>query len=130
MRTLPLFSLLMATALLSACANRAPQHADAGTIVELPSDAEKVDFGLASGTYKCEFGMEVDVTRIDGGAERLFILWTGNQYLLERDPSASGLPRFEDRNSGLVWIDLPWKSVLLDGRTQKPLASECSHAAA
>jgi hypothetical protein len=53
------------------------------------------------------------------------LVWNSNSYRLERDASYSGLPRFEDATGNLVWIDLPWKSLLLDGKTNKPLASEC-----
>lgn len=113
--------------LLSAChTTPAP-----GTIVELPkaTDSNQVSFDLSSGTYKCEFGMEVGVTRKVGSGDELQLHWTGKHYVLQRDHSSSGLPRYKDDQSGLVWIDLPWKSVLLDGRTQKPIASECSHSA-
>jgi hypothetical protein len=85
----------------------------------------QLSFELASGSYLCEFGQRVDVRRDARAANRLDIGWQGKRYRLERDLSYSGLPRYEDRRSGLVWIDLPWKAVLLDGRSQKPLANDC-----
>lgn len=85
----------------------------------------QLDFNLDSGLYHCEWGLRVDVLRDAASRDRIHIGWNGGRYQLDRDPSFSGLPRFEDRTNGLVWIDLPWKGVLLDGKTQKPLANEC-----
>lgn len=88
----------------------------------------QLEFELQSGSYQCEFGLKVDVVRQGQPAGNLQIAWQGKQYQLARDTSFSGLPRYEDSSNGLVWIDLPWKSVLLDGRTKKPLANECTTA--
>lgn len=88
------------------------------------------EFALPSGEYRCERGERLHIRRELANAvnNRIQLGWNGSQYLLVRDPSDSGLPRFEDSASGLVWIDLPWKGLLLDGRTHKPLANECRAA--
>ena len=85
---------------------------------------------LANGTYNCEHKVRIQVEREirDRVNHRITIDWNGNRYRLERDPSYSGLPRFEDSANGLVWIDMPWKSLLLDGKTNKPLVNECRPA--
>ncbi len=90
----------------------------------------QLEFQLNSGIYQCEQGLKVHVQRDPGDTRHIRIGWTNNEYQLSRDDSSSGLPRYENIPSGLVWIDLPWKSVLLDGRKNKPLASECVLAAA
>jgi len=96
-------------------------------VIDVPPSTEQqqLEFKLASGTYRCDMGQRVEVQRAPGDSRRIQIGWTGKRYELARNPSHSGLPRFEDNHSGLVWIDLPWKSMLLDGQTNKPLASEC-----
>lgn len=86
---------------------------------------QQLEFELKSGSYLCEFGLRVDVMRDAQAAGNVQIAWNGRRYSLARDTSHSGLPRYEDRRNGLVWIDLPWKGVLLDARTQKPLANDC-----
>lgn len=85
----------------------------------------QLEFELKSGSYLCEFGQVIDVRRDLKSAANVNIGWKGTRYTMLRDPSFSGLPRYEDRRNGLVWIELPWKGVLLDARTQKPLANEC-----
>ena len=91
------------------------------------SQTAQLELRLSSGSYRCEHKVRVLVDREirDRVTYRVIIGWNGNSYRLERDPSSSGLPRFEDSSSGLVWIDLPWKGLLLDGKSNKPLANEC-----
>ncbi|HQU80346.1 MAG TPA: hypothetical protein PLU47_12880 [Azonexus sp.] len=116
-------ALLALTLALAACETppKAPPSAQKNAQLELK---------LASGTYRCEQGLRVQVGREvrDRVNTRINLVWNGNSYRLERDFSYSGLPRFEDTSSGLVWIDLPWKGMLLDGKTSKPLANECRAA--
>ena len=94
-----------------------------------PRNAQ-LELKLASGNYRCEQGLRVRVDREIRNQvnTRINLGWNGNNYRLERNFSYSGLPRFEDAESGLVWIDLPWKGMLLDGKTGKPLANECRAA--
>ena len=125
--TLPALTAAVMALGLSACALQPPVVATGGGIAE---QAGQFEFALPSGDYRCERGERLQLRREMANAvnHRIQLAWNGSQYQLERDPSYSGLPRFEDAASGLVWIDLPWKGLLLDGRTQKPLANECRAA--
>lgn len=107
---------------LTACGTRAKASPTA--------QASQLELHLASGPYNCENRVRLQVERevLNRATQRIRLVWNGNSYRLDRDPSYSGLPRFEDSASGLVWIDLPWKGLLLDSRSNKPLANECRPA--
>lgn len=118
-------SLALAVLGLAACSTTAP--IPEATVVEAPPPGEpqQMQFVLASGDYHCSAGEVVGVVRDQADANRIRVRWQGRMHDLVRNPSASGLPRYERAGSPMVWIDLPWKSYLLDSRSGKPLASEC-----
>ena len=131
---IPARLLFLATPLLlSACTTPPPPplaqdaHDGGGAYVHRNGQFE---FALASGDYQCELGVRLQIGREvrDQVNQSIQMEWNGRSYQLERDPSHSGLPRFEDAAKTVVWIDLPWKGLLLDGRTHKPIANECRPA--
>jgi hypothetical protein len=117
-----------AAALLAACAATplSPQkNAPALRETTTGNASKQLSIKLPSGVYRCELGQQVEVQR---SASEIAVAWQGTRHTLRRYDSESGLPRFEDRDNGLVWIDLPWKSVLMDSRNGHPLANECKAA--
>jgi hypothetical protein len=136
-RTIPMqlpvrISLPCLAILLAACATSGPQSSSESSDrkdTRARSERKQLDFRLASGTYRCELGQSVEVERQARGDRAIAVRWEGKQHTLQRQASSSGLPRYEDRQNGLLWIDLPWKSVLMDAHSGRPLANECKPAA-
>jgi hypothetical protein len=53
------------------------------------------------------------------------IVWRGRSYRMQRVGTTTGVQRFEDPISRLIWISIPSKSMLLDGGKGEPIVSEC-----
>lgn len=113
------------SALLGGCVSTGPLPANAPARDEGAVDGKQLNFRLPSGVYGCELGQKVEIQRDVRNANWIELNWQGNRYTLQRHDSTSGLPRYEDQKNGLLWIDLPWKGVLMDTNNGRPLANEC-----
>jgi len=120
MRTL---ALLSSVVLLSACAG---YQVDPDPSMSVIDSKGQLDYNLASGEFECDHGHRVTMQRHEDNPDHMHLHWNGDRYTMKRDTSSSGLPRYEDDDKNLVWIELPWKGVLLDAQTQRPLANECT----
>jgi hypothetical protein len=78
----------------------------------------------------CEFGQPMSI----GGDHRLDnvieVIWRGRAYTMERVRTSTGAHRFEDQQSGLIWISIPAKAMLLDARRGAPVVNDCKVASA
>jgi len=118
------------TGMLTACSTTGSQQASDATRQNGAKGCQnqQLKFQLANGVYRCELGQSVEIQRNARNANLIELNWQGSRHTLQRYDSSSGLPRYEDRQKGLLWIDLPWKSVLMDSNNGRPLANECKMA--
>ena len=123
-----LLSLTIVPGVLAACATSEQPSATAATQPVRSRSNQQLQMQLASGLYRCELGQSVEVHRDPQSTRLLELQWQGNRHKLQRQDSSSGLPRYEDPQNGLLWIDLPWKSILMDAKSGRPLANECKLA--
>ncbi|CAK7028711.1 hypothetical protein CUZ56_00835 [Saezia sanguinis] len=80
---------------------------------------------LHVGKMACAEGVSFNISRADANNE-LDLNWKGRQYTLRRVQTSSGAFRYEDPASGMVLIQIPAKSLLLDAKIGQRLADECN----
>ena len=76
----------------------------------------------------CELGQSMTVIGDHSRDNRIELQWKGRSYYLQRVSTSTGAHRFEDIQSGLIWIGIPAKAMLLDSRLGMPVANECKAA--
>ncbi len=74
---------------------------------------------------QCELGRQVSVAGDIHLDSAIDLNWKGKQYRMQRVNTSTGALRFEDQISGLVWISIPSKAMLLDSKRGEPVANEC-----
>jgi len=77
---------------------------------------------LLTGNFYCELGNRVDLA---GAGSDVKLTWKGRSYPMSTVSTTTGAVRLEDKASGLVWIQIPAKSMLLNSKLGQQLANEC-----
>jgi len=132
-----LFTASAAVSLLAGCATMqqaptAPAPAPAPVAVKAPVPApapapvqEVVPmFALYEGTYRCELSRKVVIREVSPDQSLAVLNWRKRDYTMHSVHAPSGALRFE-HESGLTWITVVGKSMLLDTKRGKQLANEC-----
>ena len=90
-----------------------------------PQPVSKVDHRKHAGNYQCDQGRTIRIADVPGQTDVILLTWQGAQHRLERVHSNSGAERFEELATGLVWILIPGKAMLLSTNQGRALANEC-----
>jgi len=85
----------------------------------------KVDHKRHAGNYRCDHGRTIRIADVPDQLDVILLTWQGTQHRLERVRSNSGAERFEELATGLVWILIPGKAMLLSTNQGRALANEC-----
>ncbi|MDB5988836.1 MAG: hypothetical protein JWQ10_239 [Herbaspirillum sp.] len=79
---------------------------------------------LLTGRFNCEMNNRVDV-KMGDDQRHIDLTWKGRVYVMLPMATSTGALRFEDRSSGMVWIQIPSKSMLLNSKLGQQVANEC-----
>ncbi|MEN3294705.1 MAG: hypothetical protein V7642_3958 [Burkholderiales bacterium] len=77
--------------------------------------------------YSCEMGNKVTVYEKADDNKHIGLRWNRKMHELTRVSTSTGADRFENKDAGLVWINIPAKAMLLDSKKGQQLANECRH---
>lgn len=119
---------LIQFAALAAALALAPAHASASAQQEEPLQVAGFNphgFAFPSGVYRCDLGRSVHVRHVSDDMQSAVVHWNKKDYTLRAVNARSGALRYEDTVSGLVWLVIVGKSMLLDTRLGKQLANDC-----
>ena len=84
--------------------------------------------GSATFEYHCEMNDALTIyTNLDDN-DHIALRWKTHIYRLKRIDTSTGANRYENKKTGLVWIAIPSKGMLLDSRHGQQLANECKTA--
>ena len=81
--------------------------------------------GLTGSHYNCELGNQFTVYKKSDDPSYINLQWRNKMHRMLRTATTTGADRYEDRQTGLVWINIPAKSMLLDIKKGSQLANEC-----
>ena len=75
--------------------------------------------------YKCDLGAMVTIFRNADDDKYIALRYEKLLTRMKRVGTTTGANRFENKKSGLVWIGIPAKGILLDAKLGRQLANEC-----
>lgn len=119
MHAFRLSSVVLGFAIMAAQASAGAAETDAPTF-------NPHNFAFPKGVYNCDLNRKVDVREVSADMRTAVVRWATKEYRLRAVEARSGALRYEDEASGLVWIVIVGKSMLLDTRQGKQLANDCT----
>jgi hypothetical protein len=80
------------------------------------------------GTADCDLKQSVHLRALDGRPGHFELTHKKMRYTLVPEVTTTGAVRLEDRQAGVVWLQIPAKSMLLNAKAGRREVDGCLHA--
>ncbi len=80
------------------------------------------------GDADCEFNQRVNVTPVEGLPGYFNVTYLRKQYRMLPRETSTGAVRLEDPDAGIVWLQIPAKSMLMNTKIGQRMIDACMHA--
>lgn len=83
---------------------------------------------VLTGHADCEFNQRISVQPVDGQPGYFTVTHKDQRYRMLPQETSTGAVRLEDKAAGMVWLQIPSKSMLMNARIGQRLVDSCLHA--
>ena len=83
---------------------------------------------VLTGDAACEFNQTVSVLPVAGQPGYFHVTFKRVVYVVLPEETTSGAIRLEDKKAGIVWLQIPSKSMLMNARIGQRMVDGCMHA--
>ena len=83
---------------------------------------------VLTGDATCEFNQTVSVQPVANKPGHFHLTYKKTVYTLVPEETTTGALRLEDKKAGIVWLQIPSKSMLMNARIGQRMLDGCMHA--
>ena len=83
---------------------------------------------VLTGEATCEFNQTVNVQPVASKPGHFHLTYKKTVYTLVPEETTTGALRLEDKKAGIVWLQIPSKSMLMNARIGQRMVDGCMHA--
>jgi hypothetical protein len=81
-----------------------------------------------TGAAECELNQRVSVEPIQGKPGHFKVDYKKQSFVMVPQETTTGAVRLEDRKAGVVWLQIPSKSMLMNQKVGQRMVDACTHA--
>jgi hypothetical protein len=105
----------------------ATQPATESTVTENVSPTQlEIAARVLQGDAHCEFNQQVGVHAIEGKPGHFKVSFKSVSYTMVPQETTTGAVRLEDKKAGVVWIQIPAKSMMLNSKIGQRMVDGCA----
>jgi hypothetical protein len=83
---------------------------------------------VLTGRADCEFNQNVEVDRVPDHPGYFHVGFAKHRYVMVPEETTTGAVRLVDKKSGVIWLQIPVKSMLIDTKGGHRLVDACMHS--
>ena len=80
---------------------------------------------VLTGNAQCEMNQQVSVHAIEGKPGHFKVSFKNASYTMVPEETTTGAVRLEDKHAGVVWVQIPAKSMLLNAKAGQRMVNDC-----
>jgi hypothetical protein len=81
---------------------------------------------VMTGTAQCEFDQKVSVERIENRPGVFKVGFKNTSYTMVPQETTTGAVRLEDKKAGVMWLQIPAKSMLMNSKVGQRMVDGCT----
>lgn len=106
----------------------APAQAAEPVDASLSEDQLAAALRVHRGEAQCEFNQTVSVHPHPQRAGLFQVAYKNQTYVMTPEPTTTGAVRLEDKRAGMMWLQIPTKSMLMNSNKGQRVVDACLHS--